>query len=236
MTIGTGIFLSSVFLGLIALFIATKDRWNWGKGLKKMALWSGAIGVVLGLSIWAYSKWEERRWETADLRPQVVTRLKEISIGEKLSDVVFRHGAFEKYERDADTVKKYHGDEDYRHKDKGLSITVREGIVTVVTYSCEKDKKSHEVGASISWEEATGLTINGIRCNDSGDKIKELFGGKVRVLCDKRRGKDWQLIRTYDVVEYGTRYFVWQNVVKGLMIADTKELESYVGINWDKCD
>ena len=31
MDVGTGIFLSAIFLGLIALFIGTKDRWKWKK-------------------------------------------------------------------------------------------------------------------------------------------------------------------------------------------------------------
>lgn len=39
MELGTGIFLSTLFLGTIALFIATKDRWNW----KKILLWPTLI-------------------------------------------------------------------------------------------------------------------------------------------------------------------------------------------------
>lgn len=45
MELGTGVFLSAIFLGTVALFIATKDRWNW----KKIFLWP--VATVLGLSI-----------------------------------------------------------------------------------------------------------------------------------------------------------------------------------------
>lgn len=43
MSVGTGIFLSSIFLGFIILFVFTKDRWKW----KKIALWT--VGVLVSL-------------------------------------------------------------------------------------------------------------------------------------------------------------------------------------------
>ena len=45
MSLGLGIFLSALFLGIVALFIATKDRWNW----KKIILWP--LSIILGLAI-----------------------------------------------------------------------------------------------------------------------------------------------------------------------------------------
>jgi len=48
MTLGLGIFLSLLFLGTIALFIATKDRWNW----KKIILWPLASETLM-YWVWA---------------------------------------------------------------------------------------------------------------------------------------------------------------------------------------
>ena len=49
MNLGLSIFLSAVFLGIIVLFIATKDRWNW----RRIVLWpiKSASWVVLVLLI-----------------------------------------------------------------------------------------------------------------------------------------------------------------------------------------
>lgn len=55
MSLGTSIFLSAILLGIISLFIATKDRWNW----KRIAFWPIAIfisiTVVAGVIFWIYS-------------------------------------------------------------------------------------------------------------------------------------------------------------------------------------
>jgi len=48
MEIGTGIFLSAIFLGFIALFISTKDRWKW----KKILLILLGLPIIIGLLVW----------------------------------------------------------------------------------------------------------------------------------------------------------------------------------------
>ena len=62
MSLGLSLFLSSIFLGIVALFIATKDRWNW----KKIILWPVVGTFVLALlssaSIYLY-------WRSAERRP-----------------------------------------------------------------------------------------------------------------------------------------------------------------------
>lgn len=60
MELGTGIFLSSLFLGVVALFTVTKDRWNW----KKVSLYvfGVPIAVILigGGSYYVYYQYEQR--------------------------------------------------------------------------------------------------------------------------------------------------------------------------------
>lgn len=60
MTIGTGVFLSAALLGIIILFVATKDRWNW----RRVAKWAIAAPLMLVSALvvgfWAYSWYEAR--------------------------------------------------------------------------------------------------------------------------------------------------------------------------------
>jgi hypothetical protein len=84
MELGTGIFLSAVFLGTVALFIATKDRWNW----KKIFLWPLAIivgiGIVGGIIVYLYDAYEDR--------PTKITELWGISLSDSPADVKFKKG------------------------------------------------------------------------------------------------------------------------------------------------
>src|SRR2546429_3184585 len=54
MTVGTGIFLASLVLGIILLFSITKDRWNWAKGFKRLGLVS--LGLV-AVTVAAFYGW-----------------------------------------------------------------------------------------------------------------------------------------------------------------------------------
>lgn len=84
MELGTGIFLSAVFLGTVALFIATKDRWNW----KKIFLWP--LGVIVGLGVvggsiaYLYQQYEDR--------PRKLTELWGVSLNDSAGDVKFKKG------------------------------------------------------------------------------------------------------------------------------------------------
>ena len=60
MSVGTGLFLSALFLGIVILYVATKDRWNW----KRLIEWVVGLPVVLlivgGLGLWGYYTYEDR--------------------------------------------------------------------------------------------------------------------------------------------------------------------------------
>ena len=60
MELGTGIFVSSLFLGTVALFLFTKDRWNW----KKVSLYVFGVPVTViligGGGYYAYYQYERR--------------------------------------------------------------------------------------------------------------------------------------------------------------------------------
>ena len=85
MSLGTAIFLSAVLLSIVALFIATKDRWNW----KKLVGWlfgvAAAVPIVAGVGFYVYSY-------IAEL-PKAQLSFCDIPLGATESDVKFLKGA-----------------------------------------------------------------------------------------------------------------------------------------------
>ncbi len=67
MSLGTGIFLSSLILGLILIFWITKDRVRWGRSF----LWFFGGIVVISCAAYLYSNYQPpptKQFEYADLR------------------------------------------------------------------------------------------------------------------------------------------------------------------------
>lgn len=80
MELGTGIFLSSLFLGTIPLFIFTKDRWNW----KKIVFFPIVLVAVCLVGYFLYEKYES--W------PRKLDVMWGIPLGASMSDVKFMKG------------------------------------------------------------------------------------------------------------------------------------------------
>jgi hypothetical protein len=84
MTLGTAIFLSSVVLGIVILFISTKDRWNW----KKIILWPilvvVSISILLGVGYYIY--------QSISNRPKPQTTFLGISLDSTKGDIKFLKG------------------------------------------------------------------------------------------------------------------------------------------------
>lgn len=84
MSLGDGIFLGALFLGLVLLYIATKDRWKWKAIFRRGAfVIVGAIAVI-GLGAFAYFKYSN--W------PEAATGLGGVRIGASPADVKFSKG------------------------------------------------------------------------------------------------------------------------------------------------
>jgi hypothetical protein len=87
MALGTGIFLSSIVVSLVLLFLATKDRWNWKKGIKRIAI--GLI-IVICLCAATYFAWDPVQ---AFLdRPKPFQEMAGIKLGASQADVKFLKG------------------------------------------------------------------------------------------------------------------------------------------------
>lgn len=121
MEIGTGIFLSAIFLGTVALYVATKDRWNW----KKILLWP--LAIVLGLSViggagvYINGQLEER--------PRKEHRLWGIQLGASIAEVKFAKG--EPSQQGADIWAYLQGE---RGADGIYFVRFKDGKVRAVMY------------------------------------------------------------------------------------------------------
>lgn len=58
MSLGTGIFLSSLLLAIVALYGLTKDRWGWRRFMKRFAFVVLGLVALTAVSIGGYYVWE----------------------------------------------------------------------------------------------------------------------------------------------------------------------------------
>ena len=182
------------------------------KRLLKWALWALCIVLVIVLCVYAYvsaQKWYEER-------PRIAVALKDITLGDKLSDVMFRIPGFTKN----DDLPL--GEQTYSNNELRLYMTLRSGLVVDIRYYCRDFDLT---------------SINGVSCEASGESIKSKFSDRLRILCRKDTSAENSTShRIYEVVEFGVRYYMTSNKVVGILIASPKILEEYFGRNWIPCE
>jgi len=223
MSVGEGIFYGLVFLGLIYLYIQTRDRWNW----KRIVLWTIGCFVALIVIFVIYISTIDYFAKTTfiPVKPSVVNTLNDVSIGEKVLDVQFRTGA---------KLKKKDGELTYEFPNQTNVFFQADnnGLVDRVGNWCSSD--------AFTYPYLNSPVANDIRCGDSSERILEKFGGKdnVRILCLKKRinNIDPESARSYDAVEYGVRFVLITNKVSGIYIYRPEELKkSDMSENWGEC-
>lgn len=247
MSIGLGFFLGLVFCGVIFLYTQTKDRWNWGKCGKILLYLTGTSFAILLLLIgiiYFYEEYQEH--------PKVITELKGIQLGENFQDAIFKHGkAKMDVTRDVEFLAKYIEErkdkkgtpefervaEAYKNAKDAEAKALAKGAtdggywlndVYVFIKNNKIDVIAHKCNDGYD-----GTELNGIGCASKGDEIINKFGSAVRVQCST--DKDINTSRVYDVVNYGTRYYLEKNTVNRMSIFSPATLESNIGENWGKC-
>lgn len=58
MTLGTGIFLSTLIVSILLLYKWTRERWNWARGFKRFFVFLVAISAITGLGFWGYDAYK----------------------------------------------------------------------------------------------------------------------------------------------------------------------------------
>lgn len=84
MEIGTGLFLGLSVIGVVILYIATRDRWKWRKNMLRVLLGLIAICTLIWLSFWAYNSYVQRVVPKRDYMG--------LSLTDTLADVKFKKG------------------------------------------------------------------------------------------------------------------------------------------------
>jgi hypothetical protein len=148
MTLGLGIFLSSLFLGTVFLFIATKDRWNW----KKFILWPLGLLVTLSAGIYVYRLIEER--------PKVEKSYLDIPLKATKSEVLFIKG--EPTKKDTDQWEYRTTDENGNWRTISR-VQFADEQVWAVSYYSATEFDSHE-------------NIQGISIGDGVETVRAKFG------------------------------------------------------------
>jgi hypothetical protein len=159
MSLGTSIFLSSLVLAFVVLFIATKDRWSW----KKIILWPLAGLILIASGLWIYGT-IEKRW------PKVQTSFWDIPLGATESDVKFLKGA--PRTKDQDTLEYLFEDSFSKQWDYIYRIRFKNGKVWLIEYF---------PGPNTTY----GPRINGINIRDSLEQITKKFGSPSHISTSK---------------------------------------------------
>ncbi len=238
-----------VFCGLVYLYTQTKDRWDWSK-LKRILLWLLIAPIILALIVWGgnylYEEYQDR--------PREPTELNGVKLGEDFSDVVFKFGkpiikqdsdvkdiqellstmktSDGQWERMQKVLKDRLEKQSKLQKNNDLTRYIFPNDVDVMF----KNKKADFI--YVDCRKNSFEKINGIGCYGSSASIQDKFGiNNIRVLCSLKADKDSKdLYRAYDIVKYGTRYYLEKDSVFGLAIASSKTLKEAINMNWGKCE
>ena len=191
MSLGLSVVLSSVLLGVVAIFIATKDRWNWNK----IILWPLAGLILIASGFWLYN--------TIEQRPKVQTKLWDIPLGAIKSDVKFLKGVPsdpQKAGREDDWV--------YRFENSGGGWD----YIYRVKYEDGKVWSVHYFAGS---KTAFGPGIEGIELGDPLEKITQKFGSPSHVSSAKS-----ELNRIFSFSKYQVAFELKENRVISYGIFD----------------
>jgi hypothetical protein len=193
MSLGAWIFLSAIFLGLVALFIATRGQWNWKKIItwpwKKIVIRAAIVitSLMLLTGIVLFGRYIYLK--IAD-RPRVQKEFLGLTLDSTKEDIKFLKGTPTKEEKDM----WYYGFSETSYSYNPL-------VSYWIIFANNK----------ISFIEGAGqfLDIQNIRPGDSYDKVIERFGEPSYI----SHSKDG-LTR---VVSF-KKYNVWFTLQKGLVI------------------
>ena len=118
MSLGLGVFLSSCFLGIIFLFIATKDRWRWKKIIILPLCIVFVLGSIAGAGFYIYNLYEKK--------PKTYHAYQDIPLNASESDLIFLKGqnSYKKYTKDKSTQVIA-----YTSEDKNIFIRIKDDKV-----------------------------------------------------------------------------------------------------------
>ena len=208
MTLGTGIFLSSIFLGVIFLYHSTKERWDWTKGWKRLGKFIVGVIILLG-GFWMYAKYNVE--ESTALRPPhtVYTMFWDIELGASEDDVLFLKG-------EPTSIFVSVNEEFVRGK-----LHTQEGKEKLWYYDNKHDggitiffnKEGKVISVQLSNGRYSSGELHGIHIDDPLTKIERKLGPPDKV----KKSKD-KTMRFYSYTKLNTEFTLSKGKVVGLKI------------------
>jgi hypothetical protein len=225
MSIGTGIFLSALFLGCIVLYVKSENKGKWRKCLLTSLVGLVAAGVILFVGFFLYDAFEKYTAtppfpkSTTD-RP---TDMMGIRLGETLATLQFERGKFLKFEPSIDyhaIAKKYGGVDisetqtqpkyldkidntknivGYYITDTNVIISEKEGRAERLEYDCETPPTD------------PARYFHKIQCGNTASDVMQAYGqNNVTVLCSDTDVET----RLYDITGKNIRLWLTKNAVQ----------------------
>jgi len=165
MNLGLSIFLSSIFLGIIVLFIATKDRWNWKKIIIRLLVGTICVGVLAVAGNFIYEKHSDYRIKhKIPDSPEVMNSFWDIPLDSTQEDIKFLKGKPSEILEDDDWV--YKSDKNSSYDKYVYLIRFKDGKIRFIV--CITD-------------ESFLSGIQGISSNSSSENIINKFGEPTNI-------------------------------------------------------
>lgn len=181
------------------------------KTIGKWLLYAALIVLALGLALLAIIEIDYYFKN----KPKIISEFKNITLGEKISDVRFKISGLVLLEKNDKAVK--NDLTIYKNDDLRIGIFEKSGIVYSVAYVCNDGYDA--------------TSINGIRCEDKGEQILKKFKKDLRVLCQKNDASS----RSYEIPKYGIRYVLNTNSVIAFYIFSPSDLKYKSDENFKPC-
>ena len=152
-----------------------------------------------------------------DNKPQLVTGIYGVHIGDKLSDVLFKNEGFkiiEEPENESGVL--------YSNLNEKKHFYANDGLITRIALSCDKEDTTTEYGK--------------IKCNATSEEILEKYKNEVKIICRKKDDDLKTKNRIYDAEKYGIRFGLEYNKVIGFLVAKPNKLFTEKNKDdWSEC-
>lgn len=171
MEIGTGIFGGALFLGGVALYIFTRDRWKWKRGVFRALLGLLVVGGAVALLLWGVNLYDNR----------ITTHHEFLSIrlDDTPADIKFKKGQPFIIKKEGQPIEAKVDVWGFKNSSDELdtAVVIREGKVKMVLYlaDCAYCERLHGLGIGSLYSEVTETLGPPSHTAVSNDELERLI-------------------------------------------------------------
>ena len=210
--------MSAIFLGVIALFIATKDRLSWKRIVVRSAIGLVAITALSGIGIYAWIRYLEH--EQRPPKPVAMLEFWELNLNSTKGDVKFKKGnpdrvhAFPQSKKDPSEKREVWV---YAMTDEGKTMASKGDMMPWDSYGVSFRNDEIRMIFYVGTESWKGPKLHGISAGASLETIVRLLGEPSYISISE---DELERIASYEKIN---SYFVLrENKVEGYGIINPK--------------